>query len=65
MGFLNPPTISTPRVPDPEPVEITDETPEEVRLAEARKRRARRGRRETVVTGALSPGISGKKTLLG
>ncbi len=65
MGFLSPNIPKTPPVPDPEPVEISDETSEEIRQEEARKRRARRSRASTVITGQFSPEITGKKSLLG
>lgn len=63
MGFLKPPEIKAPPVPDPEPVAISDEVSEEVRQEEARKRRARRGVAKTVVTGELAPASVGKTVL--
>lgn len=69
MGFLKPKTIKAPAVAEPEPeepaVELAAEIPEEIKQQEARKRRQRRGRRKTVITGELSPESVGKKALLG
>jgi hypothetical protein len=66
-GLLpKPKTIKAPPVeePEPAPTELI-ETTEDVKKQEARKRRARRGRKETVITGQFSPEIVGKKRLLG
>lgn len=69
MGFLKPKTIETPAVAEPEPeepaVELATAPPEEIKQQEARKRRQRRGKKRTVITGDLAPSIVGKKTLLG
>ncbi len=67
MSFLKPKTISTPPVaePEPAPLELVTETPEDVKQQEARKRRRRSGRKRTVVTGELAPEVVGKRTLLG
>ncbi len=66
MSFLRPKTITAPPVaePEPAPTEIA-ETPELVKQEEARKRRKRRGRKSTVITGEFAPEVVGKKTLLG
>ncbi len=67
MSFLKPKTITAPPVaePEPAPLELVTETPEDIKQQEARKRRRRSGRGKTVVTGELSPEVVGKKTLLG
>jgi hypothetical protein len=66
MGFLfGTPKIKAPTVAEPEPVELADERPEEIRREEARKRRGRRGREKTFITGELAPGDIRKKKLLG
>lgn len=67
MSFLKPKTIGAPAVaePEPAPTELAAETPELIKQQEARKRRRRRGRKETIITGEFSPEIVGKKRLLG
>ena len=67
MSFLKPKTIKAPAVaePEPAPTELATEVPEEIKQQEARKRRDRRGRRKTVITGEFAPEVVGKKTLLG
>ena len=67
MSFLTPKKIQTPAValPEPAPTELAAEAPEEIKQEEARKRRNRRGRRKTIITGELAPEVVGKKTLLG
>ena len=67
MSFLKPETIKAPAVaePEPAPTELAAETPEDIRQQEARKRRGRRGRRQTVITGEFTPEVAGKKALLG
>lgn len=62
-----PKTIKAPPVeePEPAPTELATKTPELIKQEEARKRRSRRGRRKTVITGELAPEVVGKKTLLG
>lgn len=64
LGFGTPKFPPIPAVPPPiPPVEkISGEASDEIRR---RQRRSVSGRRETIVTGDLSPVKPGKKTLLG
>ena len=69
MGGLTPKKIKAPPVQEPEPIEpaaeLVQETPELVKQEEARKRRRRKGKAKTVVTGELAPEVVGKTRLLG
>lgn len=67
MSFLKPKTIKAPAVeePEPAPTELATGVSEDIKQQEARKRRGRRGRRQTVITGDFTPESVGKKTLLG
>ncbi len=69
MGGLlpKPKTIKAPPVeePEPAPTELATETPEVIKQQEAAKRRRRKGKKLTVITGELAPEVVGKKRLLG
>ena len=62
MSTPEPKPVVAPKVPDPPAVpEATQEEAGDV----ARKRRFRKGRSRTFLTGALEPETTGKKVLLG
>lgn len=61
--FKSPKTVTPPPVPEPEAIPtVTSEVSPEAKPAAKKKRR--RGRAETILTGELEP-ITTKKTLLG
>ena len=63
MSSAKPKPVTAP--PVPEPIPVPEVEPSGEAGDEARKKRYRRGRRETFLTGALEPQTTGKKRLLG